>query len=111
MLLVSQSMTIFFFLEGNSCVGSTARIERSEETRGHQVIPSKYFGNVFTKEEFLSFTVAELQHHNVSECVIIGSSFGGHMSIHLVQYLRTHPEHHITVLGLVLTGTPPIATP
>jgi pimeloyl-ACP methyl ester carboxylesterase len=104
-------MPTFYFLEGNSCIGSTRRIERLEAERGNRIISSRYFGRVFTKEGFLGFTLNELRENNVTECIIIGSSFGGHLSIHLVKHLFDHPEIGITVQGLVLTGTPPIGGP
>jgi len=86
----------YYFLEGNSCVGSTERIREL----GLDVIASDYFGRVSTIAEFIAFAQEELRLIS-GDVTIIGSSFGGHLAIRLADCA---PDN---VRGVVLAGTPP----
>lgn len=86
----------YYFLEGNSCVGSTERLH----ALGLDVTTSNYFGRVNTIAKFIEFAQEELR-SIPGDVIIIGSSFGGHLAIRLADCA---PDN---VRGIVLAGTPP----
>lgn len=98
----------YYFLEGNSCTGSTGRLKNL----GLNIIASDYFGNVASIKEFTEYAIAEMSTKidpNAS-IVIVGSSFGGHLALYLINALADHALLK-RITGVVLTGTPPAGTP
>lgn len=90
----------YYFLEGNSCVGSTERLR----ALGVDVITSNYFGRVSTVNEFIAHATEELRSIH-DDVIVIGSSFGGHLAIRLLDRAIGN------VRGLVLSGVPPSGIP
>lgn len=96
------------FAEGNSCSGSTTRFTRIQEKHGKRVFTLEYFGQISDAKEAIPFMVGELQKQNITRCLLIGSSFGGHMFYALTKHLLEHPELGIEVVGLATAGSPPV---
>lgn len=102
-----------FFLEGNSCSGSTKRFAHLYQAKGKPFAVSSYFGKVFTKQQVLDYVTKEIAgafpgQASEAPLTIIGSSFGGHLGIHIAKHLIE--TTHIKVSTLVLAGTPPAGT-
>jgi pimeloyl-ACP methyl ester carboxylesterase len=90
------------FFEGNSCSGTTGNIKK-----GAKVYNVDYFGRVFSVDEFISFAIGQLNWIEGS-ITVMGSSFGGHLSIYLVyRLIMTKNPLAGRIAKLVLTGTPP----
>ncbi len=101
---------VYYFLQGNSCTGSTSRLRAD----GMNVVDSRYFGKVYSIAEFNDFAIKEISEilaNGETEIVIIGSSFGGHLALSLMNALITDKNPILeNIIGVVLAGTPPAGT-
>jgi pimeloyl-ACP methyl ester carboxylesterase len=96
----------FVCLEGNSCDGSFGRFAEIQAAKGNIVDVIDYFGKCFTPDEIREYIFSKLARLNVNEYVLIGSSFGGHLSIDIVNQTLSS-DGKPTITGWILTGTPP----
>jgi len=98
----------FICLAGNSDdTASFERFRRIQEVQGNIVYTVDYFGHCFTPEQIRAFFFKELAAMGVQSYVLVGSSFGGHISIDIANQTMLHPEGKPRIIGWVLFGTPP----
>lgn len=96
------------FFGGNSCVETENKLKRFHR----YVYNIDYFGRVLSVDEFISFAIGQLSWINEGPITVVGSSFGGHLSISLLYHLITTKNPLAKrITKLVLTGTPPTNGP